>query len=68
MIRQWNFQGLMALALVFFSMTAGAASDTVRIKDIGRFGGWRDNMLVGYGVATGLAGTGDSRDMALRLA
>jgi len=60
MIRQWNFQGLMALALVFFSMTAGAASDTVRIKDIGRFGGWRDNMLVGYGVATGLAGTGDS--------
>jgi len=41
-------------------MAASAASDTVRIKDIGRFGGWRDNMLVGYGVATGLAGTGDS--------
>jgi flagellar P-ring protein precursor FlgI len=51
---------LTALALLLFSMAASAASDTVRIKDIGRFGGWRDNMLVGYGVATGLAGTGDS--------
>jgi flagellar P-ring protein precursor FlgI len=51
---------LTALALLLFSMAASAAPDTVRIKDIGRFGGWRDNMLVGYGVATGLAGTGDS--------
>ena len=41
-------------------MPASAAVDSVRLKDIGRFGGWRDNMLVGYGVATGLAGTGDS--------
>lgn len=39
---------------------AAAVAEAVRIKDIGRFDGWRDNMLVGYGLVTGLAGTGDS--------
>jgi flagellar P-ring protein precursor FlgI len=33
---------------------------TVRIKDIGHLKGGRDNALVGYGIVTGLAGTGDS--------
>jgi flagellar P-ring protein precursor FlgI len=47
-------------ALMLLPMLVNAAVDSVRLKDIGRFGGWRDNMLVGYGVATGLAGTGDS--------
>ena len=46
--------------LLLLPLLAGAAVDSVRLKDIGRFGGWRDNMLVGYGVTTGLAGTGDS--------
>jgi flagellar P-ring protein precursor FlgI len=32
----------------------------VRVKDLGRFLGWRDNALVGYGIVTGLAGSGDS--------
>ena len=32
----------------------------LRVKDIGRFQGLRDNYLVGYGIVTGLAGTGDS--------
>jgi flagellar P-ring protein precursor FlgI len=32
----------------------------VRIKDLGRFLGWRENALVGYGLVTGLAGSGDS--------
>ena len=49
-----------AALLLCLPVLAGAAVDTVRLKDIGRFGGWRDNILVGYGVATGLAGTGDS--------
>lgn len=35
-------------------------ANPVRLKDIGRFQGWRDNPLVGYGIVTGLAGTGDS--------
>jgi flagellar P-ring protein precursor FlgI len=39
----------------------------VRLKDLGRVDGWRDNSLVGYGLVTGLAGTGDSlRNRATR--
>lgn len=33
---------------------------TVRVKDLGKLQGWRENSLVGYGIVTGLAGTGDS--------
>ncbi|MGZ3182506.1 MAG: flagellar basal body P-ring protein FlgI [Telluria sp.] len=48
-------------ALALFLLAAAAAhADTVRLKDIGKFAGWRDNALVGYGLVTGLAGTGDS--------
>ncbi|MBL8474821.1 MAG: flagellar basal body P-ring protein FlgI [Methyloversatilis sp.] len=36
------------------------AEDMVRLKDLGRLDGWRENHLVGFGVVTGLAGTGDS--------
>jgi len=32
----------------------------VRVKELGRLQGWRDNALVGYGIVSGLAGTGDS--------
>ena len=32
----------------------------IRVKDLGRLQGWRENALVGYGIVTGLAGTGDS--------
>ncbi|MDQ8033157.1 MAG: flagellar basal body P-ring protein FlgI [Bordetella sp.] len=43
------------------SQTAAAASaDTMRVKDLGKLQGWRENALVGIGVVTGLAGTGDS--------
>jgi flagellar P-ring protein precursor FlgI len=34
---------------------------SVRMKDIGRFRGVRTNMLQGYGIVVGLAGTGDSQ-------
>jgi flagellar P-ring protein precursor FlgI len=37
-----------------------AAAQTTRIKDIADFEGVRDNMLVGYGLAVGLNGTGDT--------
>src|SRR5258708_7138685 len=39
---------------------AGGAVEGVRLKDLGRIDGVRDNMVVGYGLVTGLAGTGDS--------
>lgn len=32
----------------------------LRVKDIGKFQGLRENHLVGYGIVTGLAGTGDT--------
>lgn len=38
----------------------GLAGDSARIKDIARVQGARTHALVGYGVVTGLAGTGDS--------
>jgi flagellar P-ring protein FlgI len=44
-------------------LSAGASAaqeEKVRIKDLGRFQGWRENALTGMGIVTGLAGTGDS--------
>lgn len=49
---------LAALAALLFAPPALA--DAVRLKDLGRFHGWRENPLVGYGIVTGLAGSGDS--------
>jgi flagellar P-ring protein precursor FlgI len=39
---------------------AAGDAESVRIKDLGHVQGWRANVLVGYGIVTGLAGTGDS--------
>jgi flagellar P-ring protein FlgI len=55
----------LAVLLFFFSFACAigalaAPGDAVRIKDLGKFSGWRENALVGYGLVTGLAGTGDS--------
>jgi flagellar P-ring protein FlgI len=36
------------------------AIETVRLKDLGKVEGWRENHLIGFGIVTGLAGTGDS--------
>lgn len=32
----------------------------MRVKDLGKVQGWRENVLVGTGIVSGLAGTGDS--------
>lgn len=42
------------------SAAVATAEDAIRIKDLGKMSGWRDNALSGYGLVTGLAGTGDS--------
>lgn len=34
--------------------------EPVRVKDLGKLQGWRENALFGTGIVTGLAGTGDS--------
>lgn len=46
--------------LALLSSPACYAQD-VPLKGLGRFDGWRDNALIGYGLVTGLAGTGDTR-------
>ena len=51
----------LGLAFLITGLIAGpAAASEVRAKDLGRFMGWRDNALIGYGIVTGLSGSGDS--------
>jgi flagellar P-ring protein precursor FlgI len=50
---------------MFLSIATGllcgvSQAQEIRIKDIGKVDGWRENALTGYGLVTGLAGTGDS--------
>lgn len=49
-----------AVAAALLVLSAGSATAAIRIKDLGRIDGVRDNMIVGYGIVTGLTGTGDS--------
>lgn len=52
---------LLLILAAFLPMTALAANDAaLRVKDLGKVQGWRENVLVGTGIVTGLAGTGDS--------
>ena len=43
-----------------FGLSPTSALARSRIKDIVDFEGVRENMLVGYGIVVGLAGTGDT--------
>jgi flagellar P-ring protein precursor FlgI len=52
----------LGLALLLPALSAGAAE--VRLKDIARLAGVRDNDLWGYGLVVGLDGTGDRRQSA----
>lgn len=53
---------IVVLLLSILGTVAASAAETmqVRLKELGRLDGWRENALVGYGLVTGLAGTGDS--------
>jgi flagellar P-ring protein precursor FlgI len=48
-------------ALIFAVVPAPCHGASVRIKDITRVHGARDNQLIGYGLVIGLRGSGDSR-------
>jgi flagellar P-ring protein precursor FlgI len=50
---------LLVLALAWPSL-ALAKEAPLRVKDLGKVQGWRENVLVGTGIVSGLAGTGDS--------
>ena len=59
----FNCSKLCVFVIAGFQISlAFATQDGVRIKDLGKFQGWRENALVGYGIVTGLAGTGDSQN------
>lgn len=51
---------LLGAALLAAFATASLAAPTVRVKDVARLSGVRDNQLVGYGIVVGLQGTGDT--------
>jgi flagellar P-ring protein FlgI len=56
--------GGLAVALVLSGMVARPADEppaATRLKDLITLEGVRDNQLLGYGLAVGLAGTGDSQ-------
>jgi flagellar P-ring protein precursor FlgI len=53
---------LLALGLALAVPMAPAMAQDVPLKALGRFDGWRENALVGYGLVTGLSGSGDSRN------
>lgn len=50
---------LSAAALVLY-VAGSCAHAAVRIKDLARFDGARDDSILGYGLVVGLSGTGDS--------
>jgi flagellar P-ring protein precursor FlgI len=51
----------MGLAAALAICPTVACAATVPMSGLGRFQGWRDNALIGYGLVTGLAGSGDTR-------
>lgn len=59
--RVWMVSMHVILAAMILA-SAGHAEAASRIKDLATFEGVRDNLLVGYGLVTGLQGTGDELD------
>ena len=57
----------LCLVLLFVSNTLLFAQASVRIKDISSLSGNRDYQLIGYGLVTGLNGTGDKSEMSLEM-
>lgn len=52
---------LLAVAVAsLFATAAAALAQEAPLKGLGRFEGWRENALIGYGIVVGLAGSGDS--------
>lgn len=60
-------RALLLLAITLLAMGC-ACAQPVRLKDLARISAQRENALVGYGVVTGLSGSGDSgRNKATRV-
>jgi len=59
-LRSISLRAALAAALLMCPAAQAVAQD-VPLKGLGRFDGWRENALIGYGLVTGLAGSGDTR-------
>ncbi len=57
-MRRW-FSFLVTLSVAFAVLTRSGTARADRLRDIADVAGARENQLVGYGIVTGLAGTGD---------
>ena len=57
-MRQWLLGAVLAATLY---TPCAASAQQVPLRNLGRFDGWRENALIGYGLVTGLAGSGDTR-------
>ena len=55
-----DFLKLILSTVLIFSLSLELMASQVLIKDLTRVKGVRENNIVGYGIVTGLAGTGDS--------
>src|SRR5262245_2835265 len=51
---------VVALTALCAFATGAATAQEIQLKGLGRFEGWRENALIGYGLVVGLAGSGDS--------
>ena len=56
----FKYRFVLLLAMLLLVHASAGHAETIRVKDLGKLQGWRDNALTGYGIVTGLAGTGDS--------
>ncbi len=54
------FAAFLAAIFAVTALVAGPAHAQTRIKDIASVQGVRENQLIGYGLVTGLQGTGDT--------
>lgn len=50
----------LALCVMIVCCLCASVADATPLKGIGRFQGWRENALIGYGIVVGLSGSGDS--------
>jgi flagellar P-ring protein precursor FlgI len=59
-LKTWLGRLLATALLAGLQVPLAAHAESVRVKDLGKLQGWRENALVGTGIVTGLAGSGDS--------
>ena len=56
-----NIRVHLCTSVVFFFSFFPLSAVEVKLKDISRIQGLRDNQITGYGIVTGLSGTGDTK-------